>query len=125
MSEALLSATLDPTLRAIQLPGHDKVMLSDTVGFVSDLPTQLVVAVRATLEDVLSADLIIHVRDISHADSDAQTADVEAVLGTPGVRSGGPDAVPLIEAWTKLDRVDEDRRAALVAEADRDRKSVV
>src|SRR3546814_11558893 len=69
-------------LRAIRLPGHDKVMLSDTVGFVSDLPTQLVAAFRATLEEVLSADLIIHVRDISHADSDAQAADVEEVLGT-------------------------------------------
>src|SRR3546814_2664534 len=94
-------------------------MLSDTVGFVSDLPTQLVAAFRATLEEVLSADLIIHVRDISHADSDAQAADVEEVLGTLGVRSGGPDAVPMIEAWNTLDRVDADRRAALVAEADR------
>lgn len=119
MAEDLLFATLDPTLRAIRLPGHDKVMLSDTVGFVSDLPTQLVAAFRATLEEVLSADLIIHVRDISHADSDAQAADVEEVLGTLGVRSGGPDAVPMIEAWNKLDRVDEDRRAALEAEADR------
>src|SRR3546814_17907578 len=93
MAEDLLFATLDPTLRAIRLPGHDKVMLSDTVGFVSDLPTQLVAAFRATLEEVLSADLILHVRDITHDDSDATAAEFEEVLGTLGVSAGGPAAV--------------------------------
>ncbi len=79
-AEDLLFATLDPTMRAIKLPGHDKVVLSDTVGFVSDLPTQLVAAFRATLEEVIEADLIVHVRDISHPDSDAQARDVADVL---------------------------------------------
>src|SRR3546814_14132823 len=109
MAEDLLFATLDPTLRAIRLPGHDKVMLSDTVGFVSDLPTQLVAAFRATLEEVLSADLIIHVRDISHPDRDAHAADGEEVLGPLGVRSGGPDAVPLTQAVHNLNPGAENR----------------
>ena len=80
MAEDLLFATLDPTLRQISLPGIDKAILSDTVGFVSDLPTQLVAAFKATLEEVVSADLLIHVRDIAHPDTEAQRADVEAVL---------------------------------------------
>jgi GTP-binding protein HflX len=79
MAEDLLFATLDPTMRQIRLPGLDKAILSDTVGFVSDLPTQLVAAFRATLEEVTAADLIVHVRDIAHPDSDAQKADVERV----------------------------------------------
>jgi len=82
MAEDLLFATLDPTLRQIRLPGIDKAILSDTVGFVSDLPTQLVAAFKATLEEVVSADLLIHVRDIAHPDTEAQRTDVEAVLGT-------------------------------------------
>ncbi|MDZ7893607.1 MAG: GTPase [Sphingobium sp.] len=76
MAQDLLFATLDPTMRQIALPGLDKAILSDTVGFVSDLPTQLIAAFRATLEEVLSADLIVHVRDIAHPDSDAQRDDV-------------------------------------------------
>jgi GTP-binding protein HflX len=84
-AEDLLFATLDPTMRAIRLPGHDKLVLSDTVGFVSDLPTQLVAAFRATLEEVLEADLIVHVRDISHPDSDAQAQDVMKVLTELGL----------------------------------------
>ena len=80
LAEDLLFATLDPTMREIALPGFDKAILSDTVGFISDLPTQLVAAFRATLEEVVSADLIVHVRDISHPDSDAQREDVEQVL---------------------------------------------
>lgn len=119
MAEDLLFATLDPTLRAIQIPGHDKVMLSDTVGFVSDLPTQLVAAFRATLEEVLSADLILHVRDLSHPDTDAQAADVEDVLSTLGVQTGGPDAVPMIEIWNKLDLLDADEARAVREEAAR------
>ena len=102
VAEDMLFATLDPTLRQISLPGVDKVILSDTVGFVSDLPTQLVAAFKATLEEVISADLLIHVRDIAHPDSDAQRADVEKVLTEIGVGEG----VPRIEAWNKLDLLD-------------------
>lgn len=124
MAEDLLFATLDPTLRAIELPGHDKVMLSDTVGFVSDLPTQLVAAFRATLEEVLSADLVVHVRDRSHPDSEAQAKDVAEVLHDLGLITEGPDAIPLIEAWNKIDLLDEEERAATFAEATR-REDVV
>jgi GTP-binding protein HflX len=120
MAEDLLFATLDPTLRHIGLPGIDKVILSDTVGFVSDLPTQLVAAFKATLEEVVSADLLIHVRDISHPDSDAQAADVEQVLKEIGVGEG----VPRIEAWNKLDLLDPESAAAIRAEAAR-RENVV
>ena len=119
MAEDLLFATLDPTLRAVTVPGHDKVMLSDTVGFVSDLPTELVAAFRATLEEVLTADIIVHVRDISHPDTDAQSADVADVLTALGARNEGSDAIPLIEVWNKIDAVDDDRRTALLAETAR------
>ncbi|MET0269533.1 MAG: GTPase HflX [Sphingomonas sp.] len=117
MAENLLFATLDPTMRQIALPGIDKAILSDTVGFVSDLPTQLVAAFRATLEEVISADLIVHVRDISHPDSEAQAADVENVLDDIGARGEG--AAPLIEVWNKLDLLDDEERAAVEAEAAR------
>ena len=121
MAQDLLFATLDPTMRQIALPGLDKAILSDTVGFVSDLPTQLIAAFRATLEEVLSADLIVHVRDIAHPDSDAQRDDVLDVLGELGVageaaleRAEGEPAAPLIiEAWNKLDLLDAD--AAVLA----------
>ena len=89
LAENLLFATLDPTMREVRLPGFDKAILSDTVGFVSDLPTQLVAAFRATLEEVVSADLIVHVRDIAHPDSDAQAADVAAVLASLGLEEPG------------------------------------
>jgi GTPase len=101
MAENLLFATLDPTMREIDLPGFDKAILSDTVGFISELPTQLVAAFRATLEEVISADLIVHVRDISHPDSEAQRDDVEAVLAEIG--AGGEGGAPTIEAWNKVD----------------------
>jgi GTP-binding protein HflX len=117
MAENLLFATLDPTMRQISLPGVDKAILSDTVGFVSDLPTQLVAAFRATLEEVISADLILHVRDISHPDTDAQAADVEQVLTDIGV--AGEGAAPIIEAWNKIDLLDDEAAAALSAEAER------
>lgn len=117
MAADLLFATLDPTMRHISLPGIDKAILSDTVGFVSDLPTQLVAAFRATLEEVTTADLIVHVRDIAHADSEAQAADVEQVLNEIGARGAG--AAPMIEVWNKADLVDPERRAALAAEAAR------
>lgn len=107
MAADLLFATLDPTMREIALPGLDKAILSDTVGFVSDLPTQLVAAFRATLEEVNAADLIVHVRDISHPDSEAQRLDVEQVLEEIGIGSGEGD-VPLIEAWNKIDALPAD-----------------
>jgi GTP-binding protein HflX len=115
MAEDLLFATLDPTLRQIALPGIDKAILSDTVGFVSELPTQLVAAFKATLEEVVSADLLIHVRDIAHPDTIAQKDDVEAVLRDIGVDL----SVPRIEAWNKLDMLDGDDRAELLGEAAR------
>ncbi|MBJ7443970.1 MAG: GTPase HflX [Sphingobium sp.] len=119
MAEDLLFATLDPTMRQIALPGLDKAILSDTVGFVSDLPTQLIAAFRATLEEVLSADLIVHVRDIAHPDSDAQRDDVLDVLSELGVAGEGaldraegePAAPPIIEAWNKLDLLDAQAEA--------------
>jgi len=115
MAEDLLFATLDPTLRQISLPGIDKAILSDTVGFVSELPTQLVAAFKATLEEVISADLLIHVRDIAHPDSAAQKADVEAVLTEIGVAV----TTPRIEAWNKLDLLDGDAREEMTGEAAR------
>ncbi len=117
MAENLLFATLDPTMREISLPGLDKAILSDTVGFVSNLPTQLVAAFRATLEEVISADLILHVRDISHMDSEAQSADVETVLSTI---FGEHDIRPsTIEIWNKIDALPQERRDALSEEAQR------
>ena len=101
LAEDLLFATLDPTMREIALPGLDKAILSDTVGFISDLPTQLVAAFRATLEEVVAADLIVHVRDISHPDSDAQREDVEKVLAEIGIAPN--QGAPRIEAWNKID----------------------
>ena len=113
MAENMLFATLDPTLRQISLPGIDKAILSDTVGFVSDLPTQLVAAFKATLEEVVSADLLIHVRDMAHPDREAQRADVEKVLSDIGVT----ESTERFEAWNKLDRLDADDRAALLEQA--------
>ena len=115
MAENLLFATLDPTLRQISLPGLDKAILSDTVGFVSDLPTQLVAAFKATLEEVVSADLLVHVRDVAHPDTEAQRADVESVLEEIGV----DPATPRFEAWNKLDLLDDERRAELLTAAER------
>ena len=121
-AEDLLFATLDPTMREVRLPGFDKAILSDTVGFVSDLPTQLVAAFRATLEEVASADLIVHVRDIAHPDSAAQAADVAEVLTSLGLDE--PGSPPRLEAWNKLDLLDGETRTALVNEAAR-REDVV
>ncbi|MEL7488644.1 MAG: GTPase HflX, partial [Pseudomonadota bacterium] len=112
-AQDLLFATLDPTMRAVDLPSKQRIILSDTVGFVSDLPTQLVAAFRATLEEVLEADLIVHVRDIAHADTDAQRDDVIAVLEELGL--SGDDDRPVIEVANKIDRLDEDDRAGLVS----------
>jgi GTPase len=115
MAEDLLFATLDPTMRAVRLPGVEKAILSDTVGFISDLPTQLVAAFRATLEEVTSADLILHVRDIANPDSDAQKAQVLEILAELGLLSDEPGEprVPIVEVWNKWDLLDADRAAEL------------
>ncbi|WP_394946226.1 GTPase HflX [Xanthobacter variabilis] len=116
-AQDLLFATLDPTLRAVDLPHGTRVILSDTVGFISELPTQLVAAFRATLEEVLEADLILHVRDISHPDTEAQAADVADVLAELGVeiQPGGR----VLEVWNKIDRLDPDAREAVLNSARR------
>ncbi len=117
VAEDMLFATLDPTLRNLDLPHGARVILSDTVGFISDLPTMLVSAFRATLEEVLEADVILHVRDIAHEDTDAQSADVEAILGDLGIDPN--DHRRLLEVWNKLDLLDADRAAAAVNSARR------
>ena len=133
MAEDLLFATLDPTMRAVRLPGLDKAILSDTVGFISDLPTQLVAAFRATLEEVTAADVIVHVRDIANPDSDAQKQEVLAILADLDVvddGEGDEDAaalrVPIVEVWNKWDLLDDERAAELnVARAHADGQIVV
>lgn len=106
----MLFATLDPTLRALSLPHGGKAMLSDTVGFISNLPTQLVAAFRATLEEVLEADIILHVRDISHEDAEAQERDVEGVLRQLGIDADADGGQRIIEVWNKIDRFDPEER---------------
>jgi GTPase len=108
----MLFATLDPTMRLVRLPHGGSAILSDTVGFISDLPTMLISAFRATLEEVRAADAIIHVRDISHVDSEAQAQDVAGILAELEVADA---ADKTIEVWNKVDRLDEARRAALAA----------
>ncbi len=112
LAKDLLFATLDPTLRAVKLPHGAQIILSDTVGFISDLPTMLVSAFRATLEEVIEADVILHVRDVSHEDSDAQSADVESILRDLGVEPN--DHRRLIEVWNKADLLDRERRVGLL-----------
>jgi len=109
----MLFATLDPTLRALNLPHGGKAMLSDTVGFISNLPTQLVAAFRATLEEVLEADIILHVRDISHEDAQAQERDVDAVLRQLGIDPDANSGQRIIEVWNKIDRFDPEERENL------------
>ena len=111
LAEDMLFATLDPTLRGLRLPHGARVMLSDTVGFISDLPTTLVSAFRATLEEVISADIVLHVRDIAHEDTQAQSADVEAILADLGIQPEDRDRI--IEVWNKLDLLSDERREAL------------
>jgi len=111
LSADMLFATLDPTLRAVELPRGVKAILSDTVGFISDLPTMLVAAFRATLEEVIEADVILHVRDVSHGDSEAQLHDVEKVLGELGIAAADRR---LIEVWNKIDCLDAEARARVL-----------
>lgn len=118
----LLFATLDPTMRQVTLPSGRRVILSDTVGFIADLPHDLVAAFRATLEEVDAADIILHVRDVSHPDSAAQAADVATVLGEMGI---DPAADPrVIEVLNKLDLLPEEEQAALLASCGRDPRRV-
>jgi GTPase len=116
LSADMLFATLDPTLRAVDLPHGSRVILSDTVGFISDLPTMLVAAFRATLEEVIEADAILHVRDMSHEDAAAQSRDVEKVLGELGI---APEDPRIVEIWNQVDRLDAEARAGLINIAER------
>jgi GTP-binding protein HflX len=117
MAKDVLFATLDPTMRLVRLPSGRDIILSDTVGFISDLPTTLVAAFRATLEEVIEADVILHVRDVSHEDAEAQQHDVEDVLRQLGVESEQGSRV--IEVWNKIDRLDAAGRERLSNLAER------
>lgn len=114
LAQDMLFATLDPTLRRVRLPHGTPIILSDTVGFISDLPTHLVAAFRATLEEVVEADLVIHLRDISDPDTAAQAEDVARILNDLGVDAG--DHTRVIEVWNKIDRLDDANRERLLAE---------
>ena len=116
LSADMLFATLDPTLRATELPHGARAILSDTVGFISDLPTMLVAAFRATLEEVIEADVILHVRDVSHEDTDAQSHDVGKVLAELGIEADDPR---VIEVWNKIDRLNSDERTRIFNLAER------
>ena len=111
----MLFATLDPTMRSVEIPDGPEIIMSDTVGFISDLPTELVAAFRATLEEVLSADLILHVRDISHPESEHQARDVEEILKSLGVDSD----IPKLEVWNKLDLLESEDRETVQTRAAR------
>ena len=110
-AEDLLFATLDPTLRAVDLPHGTRAIFSDTVGFISELPTLLIAAFRATLEEVIEADVIVHVRDAAHGDAEAQAKDVAAILSELGVDAG--DLGRLVEVWNKIDLIDREARERL------------
>ncbi|MBM2711626.1 GTPase HflX [Mesorhizobium caraganae] len=114
LAEDMLFATLDPTLRRVRLPHGTPIILSDTVGFISDLPTHLVAAFRATLEEVVEADLVIHLRDISDPDTAAQAEDVERILADLGVDAG--DTKRVVEVWNKVDLLDDGNRGRLLAD---------
>ena len=119
----MLFATLDPTMRALRLPSGRQVILSDTVGFISDLPTDLVAAFRATLEEVQGADVVLHVRDISHPDSEAQRGDVLAVLADLGIgpnAAGGKASQPVLEILNKADRLSAVERDSVTNQLARD-----
>ncbi len=116
LSADMLFATLDPTMRAVDLPRGNRIILSDTVGFISDLPTTLVAAFRATLEEVIEADVILHVRDLSHDDASAQSHDVEKVLSELGI---APEDPRIVEVWNKIDRLDANGRERILNLAER------
>ncbi|MEO0401306.1 MAG: GTPase HflX [Pseudomonadota bacterium] len=116
MAKDMLFATLDPTMRRVELEGGPEVILSDTVGFISDLPTELVAAFRATLEEVLAADIVLHVRDISHPETEAQATDVETILTDLGV---GEDRTQF-DVWNKVDLLEPDAAQAVRARAERE-----
>ncbi|AUQ74444.1 GTPase HflX [Phaeobacter piscinae] len=116
MAKDMLFATLDPTMRRVQLPDGTEIILSDTVGFISDLPTELVAAFRATLEEVLAADVVVHVRDISHDETQNQAADVESILTSLGV----DDSRARLEVWNKLDLLDDEQAEARRQRAERE-----
>jgi GTPase len=121
LSADMLFSTLDPTLRAVDLPHGARIILSDTVGFISDLPTMLIAAFRATLEEVIEADAILHVRDVAHEDAEAQLHDVEKILRQLSIdpqRQSG-DKPALIEVWNKIDRLDAEAQARLTNLAER------
>ena len=116
MAKDMLFATLDPTMRRVELESGPEVILSDTVGFISDLPTELVASFRATLEEVLAADIIVHVRDISHPETEAQAEDVATILSDLGV----DEKRAQIELWNKMDALPDDLAEAARARAARD-----
>lgn len=116
MAQDLLFATLDPTLRSVDMPHGTRVIFSDTVGFISELPTQLVAAFRATLEEVIEADVILHVRDVSHPDSEAQAKDVRDVLADLGIDA---EAGRMVEVWNKIDRLAAEAREQLLNASER------
>ena len=116
MAKDMLFATLDPTMRSLELLDGPEIILSDTVGFISDLPTELVAAFRATLEEVLAADIVLHVRDISHAETEEQARNVRDIMTSLGV----PEETRTFEVWNKLDLLPDDRADAVRARAERD-----
>ncbi|MGE4611624.1 MAG: GTPase HflX [Paracoccaceae bacterium] len=123
MAKDMLFATLDPTMRGIELPSGRKVILSDTVGFISDLPTQLVAAFRATLEEVLDADLVLHVRDISHPETVEQARDVVEILTEIGISDQAQDG--MLEIWNKIDNLPDAKADSFRTSAERDSKHCI
>jgi GTP-binding protein HflX len=117
LAKDMLFATLDPTLRTVKLPDGRPAILSDTVGFISDLPHELVEAFRATLEEVQEADVVLHVRDVANPDSDAQARDVETVLSELGVTFD--EGKTVVEVWNKIDLVPEEDREVILGHARR------
>jgi GTP-binding protein HflX len=126
LAKDLLFATLDPTMRGLRLPGGTRIILSDTVGFIADLPTELVAAFRATLEEVLEAEVVLHVRDAAHEESEIQKADVEAVLASLGLMGEKVEGAPrpLVEVLNKIDSLDAAYHEAVVNAASRDAMTV-